>query len=296
MTPTGPERRRPAFARNFRTLSQRLGRKRDPWGPGDLARYVRNGGLLLGLAGLLILASILFLDATATEWARGLTDAVRAPFRFVTRFGKSEWFLVPAGVLGLVLLAARWDRVGRRVAAAWTEIGAFCLFLFAAVAGSGLTTDLVKWIVGRSRPGRFDTDGVLTFTPFASDAIHYSFPSGHSTTVAAVAVAVILVTRRLSAGVVVTALLAALIAASRVVVRAHFASDVIAGITVGTLFTIGLAVALGRTGVAFQRLPGGGLAPKTGAIRAMLGRKGGWPRMMEGLGRAFSPVRRTSRP
>ncbi len=294
MTPP-PDTALPEFVKNLRILRQRLGRKRDPWVPTDFAHYVRNGGLILVLAALLILAAVLFLDAPATEWARGLPEAARAPFRFVTRFGKSEWYLVPAGVLGLVLLAGAWRPVGRRVAAAWTEIGAFCLFVFAAVAGSGLTTDLIKWIVGRSRPGRYDTDGILTFTPFASDAIHFSFPSGHATTAAAAAVAVILVTRRLSTGVVVVAL-AAVVSMSRVVVRAHFPSDIVGGAAVGTLFTVGLAVALGRTGVAFQRLPGGRLVPKTRAIRSVLGRAGGWPRMMEGLGRAFAPGRRASAP
>ena len=286
---------RPKLVVNVKMLVQRLGRSRDPWSGSDFNRPVRLAGLGVVLAAVAIVLAAVGLDAPAVGWARGLPDAVRESFRSITRFGKSDWFLVPSGVLGLLLLAADWTRVERRLAAAWAEIGGFLLFFFAAVAGSGLTTDLIKWIGGRSRPGRFDVDGVLSFTPFASDSIFFSFPSGHATTVTAAALAAILFMRRFRWLGIALLALAAAVAVSRIAVRAHFPSDVVGGIAVGASFTYGLAYVLGRTGVAFQRLPEGGLMAKTVALRGVLRSRGGAGRMARALAALFRSSQRRER-
>lgn len=280
---------------NVKILIQRLGRSRDPWSGGDFNRRVRLAGLGAVLVAAAVVLAVVTLDAPAVGWARGLPDAAREFFRSITRFGKSDWFLVPSAILGFLLLAVDWTRVERRLAAAWTEVGGFLLFLFAAVAGSGLTTDLIKWIVGRSRPGRFDIDGVLSLTPFASDSIFFSFPSGHATTVTAAALAAILFMRRFRLLGVALLALAAAVAVSRIAVRAHFPSDVIGGIAIGAGFTYGLAHVLGRTGVAFQRLPEGGLMAKTVALRGAFRTRGGEGRMARALVALFRAGRRGGR-
>ena len=185
--------------------------------------------------------------------------------------------------------------VGRNDAAMEFFETACLSLLFAAVAGSGLATDLVKWIVGRSRPGRFDIDGVLSFTPFASDSIFFSFPSGHATSVTAAALAAILFMRRFRWLGVALLAFAAVVAVSRIAVRAHFPSDVIGGIAIGASFTYGLAHVLGRTGVAFQRLPEGGLMAKTMALRGVFRTRGGARRMARALAAAFRAGRRGGR-
>ena len=90
------------------------------------------------------------------------------------------------------------------------------------------------------------------------------------------------------------AIVAALIAVSRVGVRAHYPSDVGAGVFVGSAFTYLYAHALGRHGVAFQVQPDGSLRPKTSALRSMLRKKGGGRRMLEGVRDAYvGPDRKT---
>lgn len=289
-TGSGVPTERGGFVRNLAILRRRLGRLRDPWSGHSVNRHVRLVGAGAVIAALLIVLSVAMLDIHAVGWAKGLSDAMTRFFRSATRFGKSDWLLIPAGVCGLVLLVADWTRAERRVAAAWAEIGAFVLFFFVAVAGSGLTTDLVKWIVGRSRPGRFDIDGTLTFTPFSSDAVFLSFPSGHATTVAAATLAVILIMRRFRWIGLTLLALAAVVAVSRVAVRAHFPSDVVGGIFVGATFTYGLAYALGRAGVGFQRQRDGWLLPKTVALRRILGREAGIGMMGHALARALAAV------
>ena len=87
--------------------------------------------------------------------------------------------------------------------------------------------------------------------------------------------------------ITIVGIVAAAIAVSRVGVRAHYPSDVVGGIFVGSAFTYLYAHALGRHGVAFQRQPDGSLRPKTVAIRRMLARSGGGGTMLRGLRAAW---------
>lgn len=272
------------FGRTAGLLRARLRRRRVPTPTAASGRHWRAIGLAAvvaaGLAGLFLAT----LDAHAVAWADSLPKSVRSVFKTVTRFGKSDWLLIPTAIATVLLLAADWTAVERRVAAAWAEIQALIGFFFVAVAGAGLTTDLVKAMVGRSRPELFESDGVLTLQPIAFDSSFLSFPSGHATTATAAAVACILMMRRYSLTSVVLAVAAAAICISRVALRQHFPSDVVAGAFVGGAFTFGLAQVLGVTGVAFQRQPDGTLRAETVAIRGLL-------RAPEGLGRLARGLR-----
>lgn len=259
---------------NLRVLRSRLRRRRVP---GLDPRAYHYGRLLLAggvLTVLLIAFSLLVLDQRAPGWAESLADPARGFFGFMTDFGKSGWLLVPSGVFGLALLAANWSRVSRQVAAAWVEVGELVGFFFFTVAGAGIATDIVKWLLGRSRPVRFAKDGILTFHPISFDYAHVSFPSGHATTVAAALTAAALIFRRRPLLVGIVALLAVTIAVSRVAVRAHYPSDVFGGFFVGVAFTVAYAYALGRNGVGFQRQPDGTLPTKTVAVRSAFSRVG----------------------
>jgi membrane-associated phospholipid phosphatase len=267
---------------NLSVLRSRLRRRRVPSLDPRAYHYARL--LLAGgaLTVVLIVFSLLALDQHAPGWAENLADPARGFFRFMTDFGKSEWLLVPSGVFGLALLCANWNRASREVAAAWVELGELVGFFFFTVAGAGIATDIVKWILGRSRPVRFAKDGILGFHPISFDYAHVSFPSGHATTVAAALTASALIFRRRPVLVGVVALLAVIISVSRVAVRAHYPSDVIGGVFVGVAFTVGYAYALGRNGVGFQRQPDGTLLPKTVAVRLVFSRIGIRP-MASGL-------------
>jgi len=271
---------------NLRVLRSRLRRRRVP---GLDPRAYHYGRLLLAggaLTALLIAFSLLAIDQHTPGWAESLADPARGFFGFMTGFGKSGWLLVPSGVFGLALLAANWSRVSPHVAAAWVEVGELVGFFFFTVAGAGIATDIVKWLLGRSRPVRFAKDGILTFHPISFDYAHVSFPSGHATTVAAALAAAALIFRRRPLLVGIVALLAVTVAVSRVAVRAHYPSDVFGGFFVGVAFTIAYAYALGRNGVGFQRQPDGTLLPKTVAARSAFSRIG-YRDMLRGLRAAW---------
>ena len=279
--------RRSAIARNLAVFRQRLRRVRVP----DAARPAYPRGRLVlaaaALAGALIVLFMFTLDNHSVGWWEGLSKSERRAFDAVTRFGKSDWLLIPTGVFCVALLFADWSRTGRRVAAAWIEVGNLTAFFFFSIAFAGIITNLIKWTVGRSRPILFAEDGVFTLNFLSFDYAHVSFPSGHATTVSAAFVAIALIFRGRWVLITIVGILAAAIAVSRVGVRAHFPSDVVAGIFVGGAFTYLYAHALGRHGVAFQRQPDGSLRPKTVAVRRVLARPGGGGTMLRGLRAAW---------
>ena len=169
-------------------------------------------------------------DARAIAWSQTLSPAVRGFFGWITRFGRSGWLLVPSAAVVVVVSLGDWRRVSRAAAAAWWEIATFAAVLFAVVAVSGIITDIIKPIVGRSRP-EYAEGGVIALTPLSFGGYpHYSFPSGHATTMAAVAVLAAFVPSVITVPVVVAA---ATVAISRVIIDAHFPSDVAGGTMVG---------------------------------------------------------------
>jgi undecaprenyl-diphosphatase len=272
---------------NLSGLRARLRRERAPEAarPGD-----HRGRLVLGgaaLAAALIVLLLLTIDQHSVAWWQGLSKTERRSFDAITRFGKSDWLLIPTGVFCIALLFADWSRARRRVAAAWVEASELVAFFFFSIAFAGIVTNIVKWIIGRSRPVLFEEDGVLALSPVSFDYAHVSFPSGHATTVSAALVAIALIFRGRVVIIALVGAAAALIAVSRVGVRAHYPSDVVGGVFVGSAFTYLYAHALARHGVAFQVQPDGSLRPKNTALRGVLGEKGGGRRMLEGLRAAY---------
>ncbi len=192
-------------------------------------------------------------------------------FALVTRLGESPWQLWPTGLFALALLFVDWRRVGRRTAAAWIELGCLVGYYFTSIAAAGMVTNAIKWTVGRSRPLRFAEDGVLTLSPISFGFEHVSFPSGHTTTAAAGATALVLILGA-RPGFVATAVLYVLtIGLSRMMVGAHYPSDVVAGMFVGATSAFLLAHWLAVRGVVFQGRPDGTLMPRTLAIRRVFG-------------------------
>ncbi|WP_421723822.1 phosphatase PAP2 family protein [Bauldia sp.] len=226
---------------------------------------VKCGGTLTVLV---IALAVIGLDMHAVDWASDFRKGVKAIHIDLTRFGKSEWWLIPSGSIALLVLFADWRATQRRVAAAWGEIGELAGFFFCTVAAAGLVTMGLKFLIGRVRP-RFAEESTAAFEPFSFAYQHLSFPSGHTTTIVAAATACALIFRGRTGLVLFIGVIAVGVAVSRVVVRAHYPSDIIAGAFVGAAFTIIYAYALGRSGVAFQRSCDGSLMPKTTAIRGV---------------------------
>jgi len=184
---------------------------------------------------MLIIAAIfvvmIALDAPVARFVIELPEAVRAPFRIITRAGNADWILIPTllvAVLGFLL--GRFILKAKQKTQALT-IAAVSFFAFAGVALPGISANLIKRLVGRARPVNFEEFGISHFEPVLNGWSFQSFPSGDATTIFALAAVIMFFVPR-AAWWALTG--AALVGLSRIMVGVHFPSDVFGGILVGT--------------------------------------------------------------
>lgn len=233
------------------------------------------------IAGLvLVIVTAILCDARLIAWTALGPPPVRGFFTWITRFGMSDWLLIPSGITVIVVALGDWRRVSRVDAAAWWEIGSFAAVFFVVVAVPGLATDIIKPVVGRFRPD-FVTDGAFAFAPFSFGGYaHYSFPSGHATTMGAVA---ILAAFAPSVITIPIAAVATTIAISRVMIGVHFPSDVVAGGLIGAGIGYLMLRFAAAAGILFVRRPSGAIRARFGALRHLIRRKGGIGRLFAAL-------------
>jgi undecaprenyl-diphosphatase len=198
--------------------------------------------LMLGAA----IAAMFLLDAPAVTWAHDLPRGLVEVFEQITNAGLSGWYLIPSGVIVLVLAALASPILPRLSWGVLTALAARFGFFFLAVAVPGLVTTLLKHVLGRARPYIEPAGHPFTFVPFNLDSNYASLPSGHGTTSASVAVAIGALWPRTRPFMWLYVLI---IMFSRIVLMSHHPSDVIAGALVGTLFA-----ALVRRWFAARRL------------------------------------------
>lgn len=187
----------------------------------------------LALAALaVILATMLWLDAPVYAALARRPLWLVLFFDEITDFGRSGWILVPTGVAILLLAALvppTLDRMSRAIVAALAvRLG----YVFVAVGLPGLIGTIVKRWIGRVRPS---AQGPFAFEPLSWRSEWASMPSGHTITAFSALVAIGLVWPRARPLLWVYALL---IAASRIVLTAHYPSDVIAGAAFGAFGAI----------------------------------------------------------
>lgn len=199
-----------------------------------------------------ILLLMVFVDADLVAWKRSSIESgsmLHSVFEVVTRFGTSGWILVISGTMGVVLSATSWRQLSRRKMSRRIGLYADANFIFFTVALSGIAANLIKNTIGRARPKWLSELGPHHFDFGAFQSSFASFPSGHSTTFGALCMAMALL---LPGWRLIWLILAVLGGVSRVVVGAHYPSDVVAGLTFGSLFVILSARWLAQRRVMFQ--------------------------------------------
>lgn len=206
-----------------------------------------------------ILAAYWFLDPIFIE--RYLSGDLSRPqiFELTTHIGKSDWILSILGLVLIVMSLIKYKTLYSYKFLRWHNWFLKAYFAFTAIAFSGLIAILLKNIIGRGRPITLDGSSTWLSMPFSDSYTFASFPSGHSTTMGAIAAIVILLFPKFRTIVILIALW---VGASRVALGSHFPSDVVAGLALGIMFTWIYARMFARKRLLFMFTSNGSLELK----------------------------------
>jgi undecaprenyl-diphosphatase len=206
---------------------------RGAWTRRLVPAWRRFAPLALPLAAM-VAATMAWIDVpTMRAVARLPGDFVDA-VNEITDFGRGAWPLTPLAVLLLASPVVCLPRLSLMARGTLTAVAVRLGYMFAAIALTGLADTVIKRIIGRARPWDLGL-GAFTYHPFSWGSAYASLPSGHATNVFATLVAVGLVFPRARPFLWAYALV---IAASRVIVSAHYPSDVLAGAAFGAFGAI----------------------------------------------------------
>jgi len=187
-----------------------------------------------------IIAAVKAGDLRGLAWLGRLSD-----------LGKFHWYLLIAAGAGLATYVADWQAYGRRGRSVLCLIRGQALFAFASLVLTFCCCNALKILIGRARPKFLEDLGPGYFSPMSVGYSFASFPSGHATALGSVAG--ILLIWMPSRAILILAVFAS-VAFSRVVVRAHYPADVVAGFCLGLLMTIYLARWMAVRRLAFRNV------------------------------------------
>ncbi len=220
--------------------------------------------LALAVLAFALLDSVsLAFDATEARAAAQLDPRLVGFFEIVTQAGKSNW-LFALSILTLVSALYRHAReTNWRLRVKFGLMASQALYFVTVQSVSGILSQVIKHLVGRARPKLIDTLGPQHFDLFSVKAVLASFPSGHTTTVfaAAASLSFFMPPKSLKWSAPLLFLLASLVAASRLIIGAHYPSDVLGGAILGVGSALAVARVFARRNIAFT-LRGDDLLPK----------------------------------
>lgn len=148
-------------------------------------------------------------------------------FVSITILGDSFWYFAIC-LLGIFVIFGI-EKLQIKKITNLTNIKKFIYFSFFAFLITGLLTQILKHVFGRTRPNHLGVGEALSFDFFTLDSNLHSFPSGHTSMIFILAILFAAVAPKLK---YIFYMFAFVVGFSRVVVGAHFFTDVLGGIVV----------------------------------------------------------------
>ena len=175
--------------------------------------------IALTVMAIIALVAAFFLDQSATAWITAHSSAeLKRVMRMVSRVG--DWPVhALAGAIGIAIAFA----VGNKT---WMRI---FLAMLLALALAGVTSSTIKISTGRARP---TVKTEAHWNGPQSSSKYHAFPSGHTGSSTAFFVALFLARKKLGAPLLLVPIL---IAVSRMIIGAHYLSDVTVAAVVGVI-------------------------------------------------------------
>ena len=184
--------------------------------------------MVFGLMALLAVISYSYLDLPIAAWFHGMDSRYYYHWLFyLTAVGKwTAW----TAVFGILTIHFTWLRPN----ALWRNR---LILLLMAVLIPNMFCLILKVILGRARPELFFDYNLYGFFWFKFKKLYWSFPSGHTTTITALVLALIALWPRRWPIFLVIGLL---VIATRVILYEHYFSDVIATLYLTILIMSGV--------------------------------------------------------
>ncbi len=167
----------------------------------------------------------LFLYDFFLNLSRGYNSTyIKDFFVGITELGNSLWYFASFILIFLFSYLAKANKFF--VFEKYSYLKRLSIFGFTYLLLVGVITQIIKHFVGRPRPNHALLDGSFEFSFFTNESAFHSFPSGHTSTIIAITILGSLVLPGLR---YFFYLCGFFIAFSRVVVEAHFFTDVVGG-------------------------------------------------------------------
>ena len=192
----------------------------------------------------MLIGALFFLlfDYSIASFFDSLNYQTKSLFGTLTHFGDSLYFFIPTILIWALLKIIKSKN---QIANTISEI---CLFIFLNILLSGIVTQILKHIIGRPRPVLFNGFEQKSLSIINFDSKWHSFPSGHTATIFAFIFCMIMLFPKIK-NILIT--IAIIIASTRVIVGAHFISDIFGGALVAYLSSIFVSKKLATKNILF---------------------------------------------
>ena len=171
----------------------------------------------------------LFFDYSISKFFYNINSQTKSLFETLTHFGDSLYFFVPTILIWAVI------KIIQNKNKIILTISDISLFIFFNILFSGIVVQIFKHILGRPRPPLFHSNNLSTIDIFNFDSRWHSFPSGHTATIFAFIFCLIFLFPKIK-NILIS--IAVVIASTRVIVGAHYVSDIFGGALVAYITSI----------------------------------------------------------